>query len=137
MAAKRAKKKSGGKRGVRAARSSNPFDVLDLALPDEELRRLVLRITTAGGVEPFVRRMVGLMESLCAGASRVRRPRAVGGHAELMSAVSRAAREGRREAAYDTAFLAAHYAYQNSLDYLRELLRYLDRFKSRRRAARA
>jgi len=52
----------------------------------------------------------------------------------LLSAVSRAAREGRRAAAYDTAFLAAHYAYQNSLDYLSELLRYLEQFRSPRRA---
>lgn len=128
------KRKSGGKRGAGAARSSNPFDILDLALPDEELRRLVLRVTTDGNVGPFVRRMVRLMERLDAGrgvgAVRVRR----GDLATLMSAVSGAVRDGRRAAAYNTAFLAAHYAYQNSLDYLRELLRYLDRFRSRRRA---
>jgi MoxR-like ATPase len=136
MAAK-PKRKSGGKRGAGATRSSNPFDILDLALPDEELRRLVLRVTTAGDVEPFVHRMVRLMESLDAGrrvtAARVTR----GDLATLMSAISRAVRDGRRAAAYDTASLAAHYAYQNGLDYLRELLRYLDQFRSRRRAPRA
>ncbi len=133
MAAK-LKRKSASKRCARAARSSNPFDALDLAMPDEELRRLVLRVTTDGNVEPFVRRMVRLMERLDAGrgAGAVRVPR--GDLGTLMSAVSRAAQDGRREAAYDTAFLAAHYAYQNSLVYLRELLRYLDRFRSRRRA---
>lgn len=132
MAAK-SKRKSGGKRGARASPPSNPFDILDLALPDEELRQLVLRLTTDRSVEPFVRRMVRLMESLDAGRTS-RAPAASGDLAVLLSAVSRAAREGRHEAAYDTAFLAAHYAYQNSLDYLREPLRYLERFRSRRRA---
>lgn len=133
MAAK-SKRKSGGKRGASAARPPNLLDGFDLALPDEELRQLVLRITAAGDVEPFVRRMVRLMECLDAGR-RARVPRAAGGDlAVLVSAVSRAALEGRGAAAYDTAFLAAHYAYQNGLDYLRELLRYLKRFKSRRRA---
>jgi hypothetical protein len=136
MAAK-LKRKSAGKHGARGARSSNPFAVLDLALPDEELRRLVLHLTTDGNVEPFVRRMVRLMESLDAGRGVSASRAARGDLAALMSAVSRAARRGRREAAYDTAFLAAHYAYQNSLDYLRELLGYLDRFRSRPRAPRA
>src|ERR671917_1181835 len=101
MAAK-LKRKSGGRRSASAARSSNPFDILDLAMPDEELRRLVLRVTTDGNIEPFVRRMVRLMESLDAGrrltAARVARDD-VG---TLLAAVSRAAREGRREAARDT-----------------------------------
>ena len=140
MAAK-LKRKSGGTRGASAARSSNPFDALDLALPDEELRRLVLRITTDGNVEPFVRRMVRLMESLKAGrragAARVGRAGAPGDLTTLMSAVSRALEDGRHAAAYDTAFLAAHYAYQNSLDYACELVAYLDRFRTRRASPRA
>lgn len=134
---KRPQKKSGGKRRARAARSSNPFDALDLALPDEELRRLVLRLTTDGNVAPFVRRMVRLMKRLDAGRGAGMARAARGDLATLMAAVSRAVQNGRHEAAYDTAFLAAHYAYQNSLDYLRELLRYLDRFGSRRPAPRA
>jgi hypothetical protein len=47
----------------------------------------------------------------------------------LLSAMSGAVREGRVMAAYHTAFYSAHCAYQSSLDYLRELLSYLDRFK--------
>ena len=51
--------------------------------------------------------------------------------AELMSAMSDAVNEGRVMAAYHTAFYAASCAYQNSLDYLRALLDYLDGFRRR------
>jgi hypothetical protein len=49
----------------------------------------------------------------------------------LLTAMSGAVREGRIMAAYHTAFYSAHCAYQSSLDYLRELLSYLDRFRKK------
>ena len=44
-----------------------PFNPRHTALPDEEVRWLVTRIVARGGVEPFVRRMVALIEDLKAG----------------------------------------------------------------------
>ncbi|HJR08925.1 MAG TPA: hypothetical protein VJ842_16830 [Pyrinomonadaceae bacterium] len=43
--------------------------------------------------------------------------------------ISQAVGEGRIVAVQNTTFLAASFAYQNSLDYVRELMNYLDRFK--------
>jgi hypothetical protein len=43
--------------------------------------------------------------------------------------MSRAVEEERFAAAYLTAFLAAHYAYQNSLDYACALVGYMDDFR--------
>jgi len=42
--------------------------------------------------------------------------------AALIKAIANAAREGRAMAAHETAFLAALYAYENSLDHLRAFL---------------
>ncbi|MDX6498218.1 MAG: hypothetical protein QOG23_1478 [Blastocatellia bacterium] len=47
----------------------------------------------------------------------------------LITAISNAAREGCTLAAHETAFLAALYAYENSLDHLRAFLVYLDGFR--------
>jgi hypothetical protein len=109
------------------------LDPAHLALPDEEIRRLVLRITTAGEVAPFVRRMVRFIDGLKTDRPvRVARVARRGVNVDLVtltSAMSRAVEEERISAAYFTAFLAAHYAYQNSLDYACELLKYLDGFR--------
>ena len=85
------------------------------------------------GVEPFVRRMVTLLDDLKLGDGR--RLARVAAHRRnpelrtLLSAMSGAVKEGRAMAAHHTAFYSAHCAYQNSLDYLRELLNYLDKFR--------
>ena len=130
MAAKAASKKVVGNSKRRSAAPRVGLDPAHLALPDEEIRRLVLRITAADDVEPFVRRVVRFIDSLETkrpfklaprGASRDLRA--------LSSAISRAVAEERFMAAYLTAFLAAHYAYQNSLEYLCTLTSYLDRFR--------
>jgi hypothetical protein len=81
-----------------------------------------LRITASGNIKPFVRRMVRFIDSLRTGrpvrVARVARRSANHDLLTLVSAISRAVEEERLSAAYFTAFLAAHYAYQNSLDYL-------------------
>jgi hypothetical protein len=133
-AAKASKKKAAGKR--RRSRTVKPlfkFNPQHTALPDEEVQWLVSRIVIRGGIEPFVQKMVGIMDELNAGRSGKLSRAARRGKgwevAELLSAMSCAVREGRAMAAYHTAFYAAHCAYQNSLDYLRELMSYLDQFR--------
>ena len=132
MAARRGKEKTAKGHDLLVAPRVG-LDPAHLALPDEEIRRLVMRITAAGDVAPFVRRMVRFIDGLKTGR-RVRVARLARGGANLdlvtlFSAMSRAVEEERLSAAYLTAFLAAHYAYQNSLDYACELLKYLDRFR--------
>ncbi|HEV2800003.1 MAG TPA: hypothetical protein VGW12_05890 [Pyrinomonadaceae bacterium] len=50
---------------------------------------------------------------------------------QLLAPTAQAAGERRVVAVRNTAFLAASFAYQNSFDCARELLKYLDRFKRR------
>ena len=52
--------------------------------------------------------------------------------AVLITAISNAAREGNTMAAHETAFLAALYAYENSLDHLLAFHDYLDCFRRSR-----
>lgn len=112
-----------------------PFNPRHTALPDEEVQWLVGRIVARSGVEPFVRRMVALIDDLKVGdGGRLARIAAHRRNPELktlLAAMSVAVREGRAMAAYHTAFYSAHCAYQSSLDYLRELLNYLDRFRNK------
>jgi hypothetical protein len=49
--------------------------------------------------------------------------------ATLITAISNAAREGNTLAAHETAFMAALYTYENSLDHLRAFLGYVDRLR--------
>lgn len=133
---KASKKKSATKRPPRAAKRLFKFNPEHTALPDEEVQWLVTRITTRGGVEPFVRLMVKVIDDLRPGKGKsLRQAARRGGDAEfteLMAAMSGAVRQGRAMAAYHTAFYAASCAYQNSLDYLRALLGYLDEFRQGR-----
>lgn len=135
-ATKTGKKKSAAKRRPRAAKPLFKFNPEHTALPDEEVQWLVTRITTRGGVEPFARLMVKVIDDLRAGKSgrlaQAARRRGDAEFTELLSAMSDAVREGRAMAAYHTAFYAASCAYQNSLDYLRALLGYLDGFRQGR-----
>jgi hypothetical protein len=132
-ATKTGEKKPAAKRRMRSAKPLFKFNPEHTALPDEEVQRLVARITLRGGVEPFVRLMVEISDDLKEGdgrrLARAARRRGDAEFAELMSAMSGAVREGRAMAAYHTAFYAASCAYQNSLDYLRALLGYLDGFR--------
>lgn len=133
MAARKANKKAIDDHDLRAVAPRVGLDPAHLALPDEEIRRLGSRITAAGDVAPFVRRMVRFIEGLKTGRHvRVARVAGRGANVELLtlaSARSRAVEEERLSAAYLTAFLAAHYAYQNSLDYACALVGYMDDFR--------
>lgn len=129
--AKKAKRKIEGRRaGLPAIVRFNHFDPDYLALPSEEIRQLVFYITAHDGVEPFLRRMVVLLDSLFVGetreVARIARQSKDEAFVVLLAAMRRSVEEGRVFAARNTAFMAASYAYQNSLDYLCELLGYLD-----------
>ena len=116
-----------------ASRTSRPFNPDHLALPQDEIRRLVARSATRYKIEPFVRQMVRVMDDLKAG--RIRKvakltvSRRDQSRAALITAISNAAKEGRTMAAHETAFLAALFAYENSLDHVRAFLGYLDCFR--------
>jgi|SRR5882724_732890 len=115
------------------SRTSRSFNPDHLALPQDEIRRLAVNSTTNHKIEPFVRQMVRVMNNIK--ASQIRRVATLRvskrdqSRAILITAISNAAREGRTMAAHETAFLAALYAYENSLDHLRAFLRYLDDFR--------
>ncbi|HEX8130075.1 MAG TPA: hypothetical protein VF527_13310 [Pyrinomonadaceae bacterium] len=106
-----------------------------LVLTLDEIRLLALIISTRDGAEPFIRRMLTISESVkagrCGAVARLARQSTDHTLTELLAPMSQAAREGRVVAVGNTAFLAASFAYQNSLDYLRELMKYLDRFRQR------
>jgi len=108
-----------------------------LVLPLDEIRLLALIISTRDGAEQFVGKMVTLSESVKAGradaVTRLARQSKDHTLTELLAPMSQAASEGRDVAVGNTAFFAASFAYQNSLDYVRELINYLGRFKGRPR----
>lgn len=108
----------------------NDYDPNHLVLPLDEIRLLALIISTRDGAQPLIRRMVNISESLKAGrmdavACLARQSK---DHAltELLAPMSQAVSEGRIVAVRNTSFMAASFAYQNSLDYLLELLNYMD-----------
>jgi hypothetical protein len=113
----------------------NDFDPDQLVLPLDEIRLLALIITTREGTEPFIRKMVTLSENAKAGrvdaVARLARQNKDHTLTELLTPMSQAAGEGRVVVVGNTAFFAASFAYQNSLDYLRDLMKYLDGFKRR------
>ena len=136
------KNRPAGKGRRSLAKHLRRFDPDHLALPQEEIRRLVMRSTIRYRIEPFVKQMVRVMDNLKAG--KIRRVATLSvsrrdkSRATLIAAISNAAREGRAMAAHETAFMAALYAYENSLDHFRAFLGYLDGFRnppSRRKRA--
>jgi len=119
-----------------AMKAANPTGIINVnpaILPNEELRQLVLQIILQDRIEPFVQRMVTLLDSLKARqteeVAKVAGQSADPAFVKLMSALSDAIQEGELVAARITVFLAASYAYQESLDYYWELMSYLDRFR--------
>jgi hypothetical protein len=104
------------------------------------VRRLVSQIVARRGVEPFVGRLLPLLDGLRAGrtgeAARAARLCEDRQFRRLASALSRVAGRGEFVVARNTALLAASYAYQESLDYVRKLLDYLDAARERSRAGR-
>jgi hypothetical protein len=113
----------------------NDPDPDHLVLPFDEIRLLALITSTRDGAEPFIGKMVTISENVKAGrfgaVNRLARHSKDHTLTQLLAPMSQAVGEGRVVAVRNTAFFAASFAYQNSLDYMRELLNYLDRFKRR------
>ncbi|HEX8163377.1 MAG TPA: hypothetical protein VF538_16015 [Pyrinomonadaceae bacterium] len=118
---------------MKTANLTKPISINPGVLPNEELRQLVFQTILRDSVEPFARRMVVLLDSLKEGktdaVARVARRSADPAFVKLMSALSDAVREGELVAARITVFLAAGYAYQDTLDYFWDVMSYLDRFR--------
>jgi hypothetical protein len=118
---------------MKTAKPTSDINVNPAILSLDELRQLVFEITLRDSIEPFVWRMVILLDSLKVGlideVARAARQSKDPAFTRLMSAMSDAVEEGELVAARNTAFLAAGYAYQESLDYYWDLMRYLGRFR--------
>lgn len=112
------------------SKSSRIAELEPLALPEEEIHRLVLLTTTRYKIEPFVRQLVRLMDDLKAGQinniARLMRPGRDTSRAMLFAAIAKTVNEGRTMAAYHTAYQASLYAYENTLDHLMAFHQYLD-----------
>lgn len=124
---------------MKTAKSTSTNNVNPAILPLDELRQLVFEIVLRDSIEPFVWQMVILLDSLKAGqtdeVARVAGQSKDPAFTRLMSALFDAVEEGELVAARITAFLAAGYAYQESLDYYWDLMSYLDRFREDARQA--
>jgi len=119
-----------------AMKAANPTGIVKVnpaILPLEELRQLVLQIILRDDIKPFLRQMVILLDSLKVGqvnrVAEVARQSNDPAFTKLIAALSAAVQEGELVAARITVFLAAGYAYQESLDYYWALRDYLDRFR--------
>jgi hypothetical protein len=112
---------------------TNTININPAILPLDELRQLVVQIILRDRIEPFVQQMVALLDSLKTGqtgaVAKVAGQSIDPAFVKLMSALSEAVQEGELVGARNTALLAAGYAYQESLDYYRDLMSYLDRFR--------
>jgi hypothetical protein len=101
-----------------------------LALPEEEIRRLVLLTTARYKIEPFVRQLIRLMDDLKAGQTsgvmKLTRPGRDESRVTLFAAIAKTVNERRTMAPYHTAYQAALYAYENTLDHLMAFHEYLD-----------
>jgi hypothetical protein len=118
---------------MKTAKLTKPIRPNPAVLPLEELHRLVFQTISRDSIEPFARRMVVLLDSLKEGnteeVARVARQSADPSFVKLMSALTKAVREGELVAAHITVFLAAGYAYQETLDYFWDVMGYLDGFR--------
>jgi hypothetical protein len=107
-----------------------------LALPEDEIRRLVMLTTTRYKIKPFIKQLVRLMEDLKAGQThniaKLTRPGRDESRAILFEAIAKTVNEGRTMAAYHTAYQAALYAYENTLDHLMAFHEYLDYLREKR-----
>jgi len=114
-------------------KSSQPFELEPLALPEDKIRRLVALTTTRYKIEPFVKQLIKLMDELKAGQTHniaeLARPGRDESRKILFEAIRRTVNEGNGMAAYHTAFRAGLCAYQNSLDHLLAFMDYLDRLR--------
>jgi hypothetical protein len=124
------RKKRRAGRGQALKKPSQSFHSEPLALPEEEIRRLVVLSTTRYKIEPFARQLIKLMDELKAGQThniaKLTRPGRDQSRAILLAAIAKTVNEGRTMAAYHTAYQAALYAYENTLDHLMAFHDYLD-----------
>lgn len=124
------KKRQPGRERPSPAKPARGFNSDDLTLPQKKIRQLVVNSTTSYKIEPFVRQMIRVMDNIKAGQIRkvatLSLSRRDQSRAALITAISNAVRKGNTLEAHETAFMAALYAYENSLDHLRAFLRYLD-----------
>ena len=118
----RTKKRLAVKKQAAVAKSSKDFNPDQLALPEDEIRRLVLLTTVRYKIEPFVKQLIRLMDALKGGETnniaKLTRPGRDSSRAILFAAIAKTVNEGGTMAAYHTAYQAALYAYENSLDHL-------------------
>jgi hypothetical protein len=118
---------------MKTAKLTKPTIPNPAVLPHDELHELVLHTILRDSVEPFIRRMVVLLDSLKEGKTdeitHIARQSDDPSFTKLMSALSDAARQGELVAAHITVLLAAGYAYQETRDYYWDLMNYLDRFR--------
>jgi hypothetical protein len=118
---------------MKAAKTTGIININPAILPLEELRQLVLEIILRDDIQPFLRRMVILLDSLKVGqidkVAQVACQSNDPSFTKLMSALSEAIKAGEYVAAHITVLLAASYAYQESLDYYWELMSYLDNLR--------
>jgi len=104
------------------------------SLRNDELRQLVMKITHDGNrSKSFLRRMVILWDDVKAGETdkvvRFTRQSKDPALAKLMSAISDSVSKGEFGTASIIIFLAAGFAYQNTVDYYLDLRSYLDKFR--------
>jgi len=111
-------------------RSAGTSQLEPLALPESEIRTLVVLTTTRYEIEPFIKQLIRLMDDLKAGqtnnVAKLTRAGRDGSRATLFAAIEKTANEGRTMAAYYTAYQAALYAYENTLDHLLAFHDYVD-----------
>jgi hypothetical protein len=94
-----------------------------------------LLTTTRYKLGAFVEQLIRLMDDLKAGQTnniaKLTRPGRDESRALLFGAIAKTVHEGRTMAAYHTAYQAALYAYENTLDHLLAFHDYLDRVRER------
>jgi len=135
MSTRQVRNNQGARRGQLLKRPSQSFNPDHLALPAEEIRRLVVLTTTRYKIEPFVRQLIRLIDALKAGQTsniaKLTRPRTDESRAILFAAITKTVNEGRTMVAYHTAYQATLFAYENSLDHLLAFHDYLDCLRQR------
>jgi hypothetical protein len=118
---------------MKTAKTISIININPAILPLEELRQLVFQIIIRDSIEPFLRRMVILLDSLkeeqTEQVAQIALQSTDPAFVKLMSALSDAIQEGELVAARITVFLAAGYAYQETRDYYWDVMSYLDRFR--------
>lgn len=132
----RTKKRPVAKEQAAVAKPSRGFNPEHLALPEDEIHRLVLLTTGRYKIEPFVTQLIRVMDHLKAGRTeniaKLTRPGRDESRAVLFAAIAKTVSDGRTMAAYHTTYQATLYAYENSLDHLLAFHEYLGCLRQKR-----